>query len=1608
MKQQGQSNLFSGGLNKDDDEFIIPEEDFIHAVNIRNTTNRKGLFRLSTNIEGNTLIPYQQPSGDNVVVGSYENLSKSFCIYFVWNSQGNHEIRQYDGNQIVKLSDVPELERKYIPFIDLVDNKLLYWTDSKPRKINIEKSFLDKQVKGNVYFASQNTPFAPAGSSILAAVFDGNNNVIAVAATAVFINADKQTLASIVGLFLNANPVFANLLKAEVCNESVEVTFIPNGYYTLEVRINNDISTIFVPSNYYHEVTDTIYDAGKYPLACPPSLAIKQDADRKGFDRITGTAWQFRTELIYDDNEKSVLSPISDIAFTSCEQTGNYIEIDYTDERLNNQTDLSIIKAVRIYGRDGNNNDFRLIAEIPQAGLWDYSGQIGRNTFRFYNDGIYTVLDDFTQQKPFDDMPIKPIDDKYSICQEYVDGRIMYARYTKNYDKPCINADLLPTFSENDDLQFTVIGQVQIINTTQFKTGNPKAVTFKKFSLLPDAEFGEVGKIGVIHQTENDEHPVFGGAGDLGVLTDITEKSKQILPEAGFPIYFLGTNHLAISKQEANLTGITYNTNNVIDTSTQVRRDELEKWYDDFFIDNTGRGLPISTWRMNGVRPGVYVVRVASHLCSYNDKLGMGSRYDLYNNNLYQTTSTYLRGINVWNPNINDHFPFEDSTEVILEIKKDSTYSVYRNNQLLLSNQPIVNGELFLGQMWIEDLTLTYDNKLSSGISVSGYLLDNNARAGIDAIRTAISMERQRITFSLNISKTAVLITQSRKTDHNGFFYTSVASYIYTDTTPYRIFIKSTGVTVGTSQPLVIRDIENYYLSQTSIYKDIDTGQPLFDIILWRVNNKSDGDKPHFFIVAPNTNTDVSENARTIIRGRVVDANNNGVSGLPVLYTRTGRVERTQTDGTYSIIVYGAYDEGNSRTDFLLVNIAKDCVYNFPLTNNPYWLSSINIDPFGVSGFNMLQAFIVANINAVFVISIIGRKLKSGGKYSWAIIHVDKLNRRHSLVPIGNTYIPFTTEQRQKFYPNTGVGQSDGTFTFDIRINTLPPDWADKAYVLRTLDENYQTSLQMPLFDVKWVSYYDTGTDTAVETTFGTFSAKELYLGFKRSITAYSEQNSGNIKGWTFEKGDRVRFIRRNSGVLYDELYDVPILFERIIDDQTYYIIDVLDALGEVQEGDLVEVYRPRRRLDDEQKLYFEIHTCIDIENGQYVNTTTTINTGDTYTRIREVPIQTGTTNYMIEDASLSDNIDLVVQDIGRIGIEDIFVEEIKFVNQIAFSGKYIPNTIVNNLNRFDALNVAEMPRSYGDIFSIILTDDNKDTPVLLSIHENKVLSIYVGAVQYRDTTGSDLVSLSNEVLGSFRTLQGTYGTINAESVYKKNGYVYFYDGNRRKFIKYTNNGLQIDSDKKMKAHFDDLRTDFMIIGYDDFHDQTIITYEGEKGLETLAWNEVANKWESFYSFTPEYYGSANEDFLSFLNGELWLHNSNPIRNNFYGVQHESSITSISKVGVKAIKTYLTARQIANVKWFMQVETPANSMYPIGMDTDWDYVSAKLYEGDWWSDILRDRNDPQYFGNPTLALFKARNMKGHYAKITLTNRDETLAWIRGVDLFYIISEQTSE
>ena len=110
----------------------------------------------------------------------------------------------------------------------------------------------------------------------------------------------------------------------------------------------------------------------------------------------------------------------------------------------------------------------------------------------------------------------------------------------------------------------------------------------------------------------------------------------------------------------------------------------------------------------------------------------------------------------------------------------------------------------------------------------------------------------------------------------------------------------------------------------------------------------------------------------------------------------------------------------------------------------------------------------------------------------------------------------------------------------------------------------------------------------------------------------------------------------------------------------------------------------------------------------------------------------------------------------------------------------------------------------------------------------------------------------------------------------------------------------------------------------------------------TLTYSETSAGWPSFYSYIPERMCGMNSYFYSFKQGKLYRHNTNALRNNYYGVQYNSSISSIfnpTPLQVKVFKTIsLESDQAGSATYNSDMHTPGGSLlstYFVEKETDW-------------------------------------------------------------------------
>ena len=89
----------------------------------------------------------------------------------------------------------------------------------------------------------------------------------------------------------------------------------------------------------------------------------------------------------------------------------------------------------------------------------------------------------------------------------------------------------------------------------------------------------------------------------------------------------------------------------------------------------------------------------------------------------------------------------------------------------------------------------------------------------------------------------------------------------------------------------------------------------------------------------------------------------------------------------------------------------------------------------------------------------------------------------------------------------------------------------------------------------------------------------------------------------------------------------------------------------------------------------------------------------------------------------------------------------------------------------------------------------------------------------------------------------------------------------------------------------------------------------------TLTYSEATPGWVSFYSYYPDWMIGMNNYFYTFSGGDLYRHNVNETRNNFYGTQSTSTLESVFNVSPLENKLFKTIALKGDSPWAVTLET---------------------------------------------------------------------------------------
>lgn len=219
-----------------------------------------------------------------------------------------------------------------------------------------------------------------------------------------------------------------------------------------------------------------------------------------------------------------------------------------------------------------------------------------------------------------------------------------------------------------------------------------------------------------------------------------------------------------------------------------------------------------------------------------------------------------------------------------------------------------------------------------------------------------------------------------------------------------------------------------------------------------------------------------------------------------------------------------------------------------------------------------------------------------------------------------------------------------------------------------------------------------------------------------------------------------------------------------------------------------------------------------------------------------------------------------------------------RFDTRIMYSDISVGDAFKNGFRVFQMTHYRDYPRTYGGIMKMIELFGN-----ILCIFEHGIALIPVNerAVAGEGSGGNVFINTSNVLPENPKMLSDTYGTQWPESVIQTPYFVYGVDTVGKKIWRTNGDQFEIISDFKIqeflnenitlseremtpiigvrnvKGHYNAFKQDVMFTFYDDL-------YGFEEKVWNICYNEVMQKFVTFYSWVPSYSANIDNIYFSF------------------------------------------------------------------------------------------------------------------------------------------------
>ena len=406
---------------------------------------------------------------------------------------------------------------------------------------------------------------------------------------------------------------------------------------------------------------------------------------------------------------------------------------------------------------------------------------------------------------------------------------------------------------------------------------------------------------------------------------------------------------------------------------------------------------------------------------------------------------------------------------------------------------------------------------------------------------------------------------------------------------------------------------------------------------------------------------------------------------------------------------------------------------------------------------------------------------------------------------------------------------------------------------------------------------------------------------------------------------------------------------------------------------------------------------------------------GDCFRRFTDMPIQFNSISDAVyrlemytECMNASNMFVSNAYDYGRPNVVDYRARRQTLKASARFSQSLIENTYINGLNIFYPLDFQDYPVQFGAINKLFYHDGYMD-----AYQDIKVLSIPILQSTISDNQGQIIIGKSTTVLGDQTLAKGYIGEFgigeNPEGFAFYGHARYFPDVKHSGILRLSEDGLTEITEvggmsvfwAKICAKILSSKTKVNVYGtFDARFGEYIISVPKFDDFEgcTLAWNEKANQFSTFYSYLPEFMGTSGQDIITFKYGQLYTHNDGAI-GEFYGDITEPEIVSVINAFPNNQKIFQSLEQNSDAAWVCV------SAKTKGQETRMAYASNWVKkEKMWYSELKRDINTP----NITNPIISGDQMRGTTMMVQLRYIGNAPSVMKSYNCYFINSPRHNE